>query len=292
MAKPFLKWAGGKSALLPQLIESVPYGIQTYREPFLGGGALFFALHERHQIEEAVLNDQNAELINVYAQVRDSLGWLALELGRLEREYLGAEDRATYYYEVRRTPSVSPLKRAARLIFLNRTCYNGLYRVNRQGEFNVPHGRYEAPRIRDPAGLDNASAALQRATLSNTDFADACAGATQDDFIYFDPPYEPVSATANFTGYTSSAFPWSEQERLRDLAVELSGRGCRVLLSNSSAPRVAELYSDTGFSIRTVETPRRINSKGTGRGFVEEVLLLNFDVRNIGQQPLALTARA
>lgn len=273
MAKPFLKWAGGKTALLPQLLEAAPAQIDTYYEPFLGGGALFFALQSEARFQHAVLSDSNLQLINAYTQVRDHVDDLIYALSVHQRKYLSATDRAEYYYTIRGKRITCDLGGAANLIFLNKTCYNGLYRVNSRGQFNVPHGRYKNPTICDEDHLRAASSALQGVELRVADFAAAPAGAGPGDFVYFDPPYIPLSETSNFTSYTTKEFDSSEQRRLAEIAATLTCQGSQVTLSNSGHPDVASLYMSELFKLNEVEVRRAINSVAKGRGPVREYLI-------------------
>lgn len=273
MAKPFLKWAGGKTALLPELLKAAPKQIETYYEPFLGGGALFFALQAEGRFKNAVLSDSNRELINAYVQVRDNVEGLIRALGVHQRKYRAAEDRAEYYYTIRGKRLTCSLGGAANLIFLNKTCYNGLYRVNSKGGFNVPHGRYTNPTICDEGNLRAVSEALQGVELAVADFAEAPLTAGAGDFVYFDPPYVPLSETAYFTAYTAKEFGPTEQARLAKAAVTLANRGSHVALSNSGHPDVASLYSSDQFELTEVEARRAINSVAKGRGPVREYLI-------------------
>ena len=273
MAKPFLKWAGGKTSLLPELLQAAPEQIETYYEPFVGGGALFFALQAEGRFKRAVLSDSNQELINAYTQVRDNVEGLIKALQVHQRKYRAAEDRAEYYYTIRGKRLTCSLGGAGNLIFLNKTCYNGLYRVNSKGRFNVPHGRYVNPTICDESNLRAVSEALQGVELRVGDFAEVTRRAGEGDFVYFDPPYVPLSETAHFTAYTAANFDVSEQQRLAQSAAWCALRGASVLLSNSAHPDVAELYRQQCFSIKHVEAPRSINSKGEGRGVVREYLI-------------------
>ncbi len=277
LPRPFLKWAGGKQQLLPALLEAVPAAYGRYLEPFIGGGALFFALAQRPLVHSAVLGDANAELVTTYQVVRGDLGRLVRRLRRLERAYLGndADGRAAFYYEMRALSPRDPLGIAARFIFLNKTCYNGLYRVNSRGLFNVPHGRYRAPRIVDEEVLGAASRALAPAEIACRDFEATSAEAGAGDFVYFDPPFHPLSVTSSFTQYTSASFGWADQERLRACIDGLTARGVHVLLSDSPHPRIVELYEDGGYELRRVPARRAINSKGGGRGAIDELLVSN-----------------
>ena len=273
MARPFLKWAGGKTALLPQLLDAAPEQIDTYYEPFLGGGALFFALQAEGRFTRAVLSDSNRELINAYTQVRDNVDGLIRALQVHQHKYRAAEDRAEYYYTIRGKRLTCDLGGAANLIFMNKTGYNGLYRVNSKGHFNVPHGRYQNPTICDEDNLRAASDALQGVKLSVADFAEAPATAAEGDFVYFDPPYVPVSETSYFTSYTATDFGMADQERLAAAASRLAQRGSSVVLSNSGHPNVAAMYRGDCFDLNHVEARRNINSNSAERGVVREYLI-------------------
>ena len=276
MAKPFLKWAGGKGKLAPLIIERAPKRIARYHEPFLGGGAVFFALQEAGLVREASLADSNADLMATYTAVRDDVEGVIAALGELSEAYLSRESsqRGLYYYEVRNQRRLRrPDRKAARLLFLNKTCYNGLYRVNSKGHFNVPHGRYVRPTILDSERLREASASLAGAELRAEDFVDACARAGPGDFVYLDPPYRPLSATSAFTKYTGADFGFADQERLRDTFDDLTARGIPALLSNSSHPEIEELYREYGMD--RVPMGRAINSNGRGRAAIDELLVSN-----------------
>lgn len=278
-ARPFLKWAGGKTQLLPALIERAPRSIDTYYEPFMGGAALFFALAADPEIapRRAVLNDMNPELVVTYTVVRDHLDDLLARLEVLATEYLEADDeaRAAYYYAVREEQPSAPVETAARLIFLNKTCFNGLYRVNRQGRFNVPHGRYKKPNILDRANLEAASLALQNTEITYGDFEAACADAVPGDFVYFDPPFHPLSETASFTAYTEGVFGRDEQLRLKWLMDALRERGVPSMLSNSGHEWVVGAYEGSRFLVERTPARRSINSKGDGRGSIDELVVTN-----------------
>ena len=279
MAKPFLKWAGGKGKLAPLIAERVrreSISIARYHEPFLGGGAVFFALHEAGLAGDASLADSNADLIATYKAVRDDVEGVVAALGERSRQYLARESsqRGLYFYKVRNQRRLRrPDKKAARLLFLNKTCYNGLYRVNSKGYFNVPHGRYVRPTILDAERLREASTTLAGADLRAEDFAEACARAQPGDFVYLDPPYQPLSATSAFTKYTGADFGFADQERLRDTFDELTARGVPALLSNSSHPDIDDLYRD--YEMERVPMGRAINSNGRGRAPIDELLVSN-----------------
>lgn len=261
--RPFLKWVGGKGQLLSQLWPHLPGSFERYHEPFLGGGALFFALRPRR----AFLSDVNRELIDCYIAVRDSIEEVieALRVHRYEQEH---------YYEVRaQNPfALSPPERAARTIFLNRTGFNGLYRVNRSGQFNVPFGRYTNPLICDEANLRACSRVLQDVELCVQDFTLAADQMLSGDLAYFDPPYIPVSSTANFTGYSADGFNTNDQARLARVFGRLVERGVHGLLSNADVPALRQLYAP--FSAATLQATRAVNCDTSRRGKVNELLVL------------------
>lgn len=264
--RPFLKWAGGKSRLIQQYIPYLPKNYKTYYEPFLGGGAVFFYL----QPPRAILTDINDELITTYHCVREQVE----ELICLLQEHKIRHSR-DYYYHVRGNPGSTDLEKAARLIYLNKTCFNGLYRVNSQGKFNVPLGRYKNPNICHEDLLRSASAALSSAEIKHANFVDVLNQATSsDDFVYFDPPYYPVSQTSNFTRYSSYCFDQIQQVQLRDVFVQLAERGVKVMLSNSDCQFIRELYS--GFNIQTILAARAINSNAQKRGKITEILVTSY----------------
>ncbi|MFN0146899.1 MAG: DNA adenine methylase [Dehalococcoidia bacterium] len=277
MTSPFLKWAGGKGKLAARIVQRAPAAFGRYHEPFVGGGAAFFAMYDAGLVTSARLSDSNGELVDCFGMVRDRLDDLVCGLGALAGEYLprDADGRREYYLERRAEAPDDAVARAARLIFLNRTCYNGLYRVNSRGQFNVPHGRYANPRVLDAPGLAAASEALQGAELSCDDFETACAHARAGDFVYLDPPYYPLSATARFTDYTIAAFGPAEHERLRDTFEDLTVRGVHALLSNSDHEAVRGLYDGRGYGLDVVQMSRAINSVGTKRQPVAELLIDN-----------------
>lgn len=261
--RPFIKWAGGKRQLLPQLRRFVPEGFGRYYEPFVGGGALFFELRPA----QAVLTDVNERLIRTYRGVRDDVEQV-IELLRACRH----EEAFFYAQRGLNIDAGSDAEVAAWFIYLNKVGFNGLYRVNRQNRFNVPFGRHKNPTICDEETLRACSAALAGARIETADFAAAVADAEPGDLVYFDPPYVPLSVTANFTSYTSDRFDRAAQERLRDLALALKQRGVHVLLSNSSAPLVRSLYQE-GFETIEVSATRLVNSKVTGRGAITELVI-------------------
>ncbi len=277
MARPFLKWAGGKAKLAPQILAAAPPGIARYVEPFAGAAAVFFAFAESRPRLPALLNDANSELIETFTVLRDEPHTLVAALSSLASAYFAedADGRRDFYYQVRADPGDSPAARAARFIFLNKTCYNGLFRVNASGGFNVPHGRYKNPRILDEQLLGACSDALQHAELRSEDFAATCSAAVPGDFVYLDPPYHPLTATANFTGYTRADFGRADQLRLRDAFESLTARGVAAMLSNSDHEFVRGLYEGLGYRVRTVTMSRAINSRGSARSPIPELLVDN-----------------
>jgi DNA adenine methylase len=262
-ARPFIKFAGGKTSLLPEILPRLPKKIGTYYEPFIGGGAVFFALAAEGRFKEAVIGDANHDLIETYYAIKNDLG----EIVRRLKAHAGKHSEE-YFYKVRAQKGACD---ASRLIYLNRTCFNGLYRVNRKGEFNVPFGKYANPTICDEENLRAVSAALRGVSFLPGDFERSTMRARRGDVVYMDPPYVPASETANFTAYTKGGFGPETQERLRDVAQKLVKRGVHVLLSNSDTPFVRKLYK--GFKIEKVQAPRRVNSKGDKRGNVGELLI-------------------
>jgi DNA adenine methylase len=259
-----LKWAGGKRQLLPEIARHVPSGFRshTYHEPFLGGGAVFFHLRPAR----AVLSDSNQRLIRAYQGLRDDCDRVI----RLLRTYPYEKD---FYLSMRERniDRESDARVAAWLIYLNKTGFNGLYRVNSKNQFNVPFGRYTNPTICDAGNLRACAALLRDTQLVLEDFSTVEKRAKRGDFVYFDPPYVPLSATSYFTAYTSEGFDASSQERLRDVAAELKRRGVHVLISNSDSPEVRHLYRD--FEQEAVSASRQVNSKAEGRGKISELLI-------------------
>lgn len=265
--RPFLKWVGGKTQLLRAFESFLPATWERYFEPFVGGGAMYW----RNGEGAAVLNDFNAELATTYRVVRDEVEALIEALG----EHYYDKD---HYYEVRAwdTESMDDIKRAARMIFLNRTGFNGLYRVNRSGRFNVPFGRYKDPLICDESNLRACSARLKTVELRNEDFEVALADADTGDFVYLDPPYAPVSKSSNFTAYVPGGFGGDEQDRLRNTLKALDRRGVMFMLSNSDAPGLADHYERDGWRVERVYATRAVNSKASRRGKVPELVVRNY----------------
>jgi DNA adenine methylase len=303
--RPFLKWAGGKRQLLPELRRFYPARIPRYFEPFLGSGAVFFDLwRDGHLSDSAVvLSDENADLIGCYLRVRDRTDAVIDALHRLATGHV--RDGRQHYYAVRNdrfnpgrdewrarggTAAAYPAELAAMLIYLNRTGYNGLFRLNAAGEFNVPAGSYDRPKIADELRLRAVAAVLAnpRVTIRHAPFQQIEQDAAANDFVYFDPPYEPLSRTAAFRSYTARGFGATDQERLQGLVISLARRGVRVMLSNSTAPTIGALYETSadahGAGLRAyhVAARRAINSNATRRGTVSELLVTNVADRRLG----------
>ncbi len=290
-AKPFIKWVGGKTQLLDDIRKSLPKDLDkkdniTYVEPFVGGGAvLFWILQEYPNITKAVINDINAELICTYRVIQNDVDALIMELNRLQSEYLplSSDGRKDYFLAQRTTfnsKATTDIQTAALFIFLNRTCFNGLYRVNSKGEFNVPHGKYSNPKICDEATLRADSKLLQKVEILCGDFAQTGQYAGKDVLYYFDPPYRPLTETAAFTSYATGGFDDAEQTRLRDFCDKIAGNDALFIASNSDPKNVDsedrffdKLYEM--FNIKRVSASRMINSKGDGRGAISEIMISN-----------------
>lgn len=273
-AKPFLKWVGGKQKLLSQYNRYFPAKYSRYFEPFVGGGAVFFHLQVTVRLPKgAFLFDRNEELINTYKVVRDNVEELIDSLIIHKKRH-----SKEYYYQIRsldrQNVELSDIERAARTIYLNKTCYNGLYRVNSRGEYNVPMGDYKDPKILYEDVLRSANMALQGVCVAVSDFRSIVDHAQKKDFFYFDPPYDPVSKTANFTSYTAGSFGDEDQRDLAQVFALLTEKGCLCMLSNSHTPFVLELYQK--FRIEIVAASRAINSNPRGRGNIKEVVALNY----------------
>lgn len=273
LTRPFVKWAGGKRLLLHALEPLVPRRIGTYHEPFLGGGALMFALLSSRPGMRCSGSDANADLICAYSAVRDRADDLVSAMRAHESAYLA--DPEAYYYRMRDSRPRGTVQRAARLLFLNRTCYNGLYRVNSRGKFNVPHGKYERPNIVNEKKVRAAGAALRSsgAQVSHGDFARVLDDARRGDFVYFDPPYLPAVPTA-FTAYTNGGFGYDDLRELARVCARLDSRGVRVMVSNTNTRAVSDMFS--GWKARRLESRRMINSEGSGRMGHADMLLTNY----------------
>ncbi len=296
-AKPFLKWAGGKGQLIEQFRNCLPKEviktgkIDKYFEPFVGGGAVFFWLSQEYKIKEAYLYDTNPEIIMAYKSVKSKLSTLIKELHELEKEYYSSnkERRETIYYSKRDEYNEyiskqilnNVIRRTALLIFLNKTCFNGLFRVNSRGLFNVPFGRYERPAICDKVNLSAIHKVLENTHIVCADFGECLKNATSKSFIYFDPPYRPISRTSNFTGYIKDGFNDGDQKRLKDVFDGLDDLGAKVMLSNSDPKNVDQtdnffddLYEK--YHIKRLLATRMINCNASKRGLIKEVLITNY----------------
>jgi DNA adenine methylase len=272
---PFVKWAGGKGQLLSKLDKLIPSQFNRYFEPFLGGGAMFFHLVYDKNMTTAYLSDTNEELIKAFKVVRDSVGELIEVLNQHQKEY--DKNPSEYYYRLR--DEIQPrndVEIAARFIALNKTCFNGLYRVNQNRKFNVPIGEYKKPLICDSSNLKNVCSVLRhsKAEIQSVDYREMLLKAETDDFVYLDPPYKPVSSTSNFTAYTHQGFGDDDQLKLKKTFMELNHKNCKVLLSNSDTPFIRELYPD--YSVKEVKAQRAINSKGSKRTGHKELLIYNY----------------
>ena len=273
LVAPVVKWVGGKRQLLDDLTPLFPKRVSSYCEPFLGGGAVLFKL----QPNIAYVNDINSELIEMYEVIRDNVEELIIAL----EEHTNDEQ---HFYHVRdwdrnkeKYRQLTNVQRAARIIYLNKTCYNGLFRVNNAGEFNTPFGNYKNPNIVNAPTLRAVSTYFRNAqvTFSSVDYAEVLSNVTRGTFVYLDPPYDPVSGTANFTGYTKGGFDHSEQIRLRQCCDELNRRGIKFMLSNSATDFIKDQYAD--YNITIVKAKRAINSNATKRGQVDEVVVRNYE---------------
>lgn len=273
LPKPFIKWVGGKRQLLPELQKRMPDGVNSYFEPFIGGGALMWSL-DKSKYQRIVINDYNPELANLYKVVKEQPEQLLKNLSK-------HRNTESYYYKMRemdRTSSYSrrtPVTKASRFIYLNKTGFNGLYRVNSNGQNNVPFGRYENPCIVETDNIRACSAFLQSVEILNGDFELIRPMLDANSFVYLDPPYAPLSATSSFTGYTDQGFDSGMQLRLKEFCDYIDGIGAKFMLSNSSAPLIYDLYSD--YHIDEVLAKRAVNCKANGRGKVTELVIRNYE---------------
>lgn len=274
LVAPFLKWVGGKRQLMPSIVEHLPQNINDYKyiEPFIGGGAVLFNL----QPKNAIINDFNEELINVYQVIKNNLDELIEDLKKHKNE-------ADYFYSIRSLDrndefkKLTTVQRASRIIFLNKTCFNGLYRVNNAGEFNSPFGRYKNPNIVNEPTLKAVNKFLNNNNIeiNSGDYSEILKQADKKCFVYLDPPYHPISESSNFTGYVQGGWNIYDQIDLKTACDELHKRGVKFLLSNSSADFIKDLYKD--YKITIVKANRAINSNGADRGEVDEVLIRNYE---------------
>jgi len=274
--KPFVKWAGGKRQLIPELTKHLPPKFDTYFEPFLGGGALLFHLLYEKPDLKCQVSDLNPDLILSYVTIRDKIDDLIKSLKNHSDRYF--KDSKSYYYSVREVNPKNQVEKVARLLFLNKTCFNGLYRVNSKGKFNVPLGRYSNPNIVQEENLRAVNQFLlqNKIIIKCQDFSSTVEKAKKGDFVYFDPPYQPVSKTANFTSYTNSNFHFNDLKRLAKVSNQLAKRGVNVLLSNSSSKQVLDLFDTQDWEIVKIEANRAINSDSNKRTGHFELLIKNY----------------
>lgn len=273
--KPIVKWAGGKRQLLPQMLRNLPIKWNTYFEPFAGGSAMIVALRNRGRIGKAVIGDTNPELVNLYREIRGNAEGLLKALKSIpfknEREsYLSARNR---FNEIRGNDE-NRTERSALFLYLNRHCFNGLWRVNSSGEFNVPFGKYSNPSLPGTAEIMGFSKILQDVEIRCSDFETTLSDVHPGDFVYLDPPYEPISRTSSFTSYTSTGFTPSDQRRLRDQCRKLDNLGATFMVSNSFSPSIMELYAE--FTIKKIDAKRSINRDARGRTGMTELLITNY----------------
>ncbi|WP_289242720.1 DNA adenine methylase [uncultured Campylobacter sp.] len=295
LSKPFLKWAGGKGQLLNKFKEIYPQElingeIKIYIEPFVGGGAVLFDILQNYQIEKAYINDINKELINCYRCIKANAEEVIKQLDILEKEYLTSEDRAIYFYKVRDRYNEIQLnahydfEKCADFIFLNKTCFNGLYRVNKDGKFNVPHGKYKNPLICDKENLRSCSNLLQKVEISCGNYEEILEKVGNNTFLYFDPPYRPLIENNSFVSYDKSGFDDNDQIKLAENYKALDDKNCLLMLSNSDPKNINEednFFDDIykGFEIERVFAKRMINSSASKRGDITEIIVMNYKRR-------------
>ena len=274
--RPFVKWAGGKRQLIAELEKNYPKKFDTYFEPFLGGGAVMFNLLAKHPDMKCHVSDLNSDLILAYLAIRDKVTEVIESLENHAKKY--QKNQNQYYYQIRESEPISQIEKVSRLIFLNKTCFNGLYRVNNKGKFNVPLGSYTNPNIVNKENLLTVSKILQSPNLEFfcRDFEQSLHDIKKNDFVYFDPPYQPVSKTANFTSYTNRSFTDDDLERLANLAEKLDSKGCKVLLSNSKSKIVEKSFSSSKWKIKEIQVNRAINSDSKKRTGHYEILIKNY----------------
>jgi len=273
--KPFLKWVGGKNQLLSRFEKLYPVKYGNYFEPFVGGGAVYFSINP----QKAYLNDNNKTLIATYKYIKNDLNKIIPELKKLQKNYYKKDEveREDFYYKIRSKFNdfhKESLKKSACLIFLNKTCYNGMYRENSKGHFNVPFGRYENPKIINEENLIAVSELLKNTNLTSVDFKKSVKRAKRGDFVYFDPPYHPINSTSNFTKYSEKDFLEKEQIRLKKTFDDLSKKGVLVMLSNSNTNFISKLYKD--YKRIVVTANRMVNCKSDGKGKIKELVILNY----------------
>lgn len=274
--KPFVKWAGGKRQLIPILNENLPKSFGTYYEPFLGGGALLFHILTERDGQKCSISDLNSDLVLAYTTIRNRIDELISSLKSHEKNY--QKNSKSYYYLIRESNPRSEIEKTSRLLFLNRTCFNGLYRVNSKGKFNVPLGRYTNPNIVNEDNLRSVSDILQssKVSIKCRDFEAVLRDAKKGDLVYFDPPYQPVSETANFTSYTNRDFTIDDLDRLAKLCKKLDSKGCKVMLSNSDSKEVEDVFSGKSWKVNKIQANRAINSNSKKRTGHFELLIKNY----------------
>jgi DNA adenine methylase len=297
VARPFLKWVGGKTQLLSHIDLNLPAQLKTgrlaYFEPFLGGGSVFFHVAHRYPLERFIISDNNSDLILAYRTVQKHVNALIDVLSEIQSRFwdLSVSKRSELYYATRDAFNASrddrsedpafKIERTAQLIFLNKTCFNGLYRVNAKGGFNVAFGRYDRPPICDPSNLLACSSVLQRANILLCDFGDVLDAVRGESFVYLDPPYRPISATSNFTSYSASTFSGADQERLAEYCIDLDKQGSLLMISNSDPKNIdpTDRYFEQTyprFRITTLSANRMVNCKADRRGKISELLITNY----------------
>jgi len=274
--KPFVKWAGGKRQLIPILSENLPQTMGTYFEPFLGGGALLFHILSERNGQICGISDLNSDLVLTYITIRDKPDELINSLKNHAKCY--QKNSKSYYYSIRESNPRSAVEKTSRLLFLNKTCFNGLYRVNKKGKFNVPLGRYTNPNIVNEENIRSVSQVLQsrKVSIKCSDFESVLGEAKKDDLVYFDPPYQPVSNTANFTSYTHKSFTFDDLKRLAKLCLKLDSKGCKVMLSNSNSQEVADMFAAKQWRLKKIKANRSINSNSKKRTGHFELLIKNY----------------
>ncbi len=294
--RPFVKWAGGKGSLIPQLNNFYPYElkngiIERYIEPFVGGGAVLIDILQKYDIQEVYAFDINIDLINSYNVIKNNIEELITNLKQMETEYLqlGQEERKNYFYNIRDEynnyeleENEQNVQRAAQFIYLNRTCFNGLYRVNKNGKFNVPVGSYKNPTICDEQNLRQLSQLIQNVQFQYGDYSRSMEYVTENTFIYFDPPYRPLNVTSGFTSYTKEDFNDDNQRELATFYGELNEKNAKLMLSNSDPKNInkEDTFFDNiyqGFNINQIQASRMINANSNGRGKISEILVTNYD---------------
>lgn len=294
--RPFVKWAGGKGSLIPQLNNFYPYElkngiIERYIEPFVGGGAVLIDILQKYDIQEVYAFDINIDLINSYNVIKNNVEELITNLKQIETEYLqlGQEERKNYFYNIRDEynnyeleENEQNVQRAAQFIYLNRTCFNGLYRVNKNGKFNVPVGSYKNPTICDEENLRQLSQLIQNVQFQYGDYSRSMEYVTKNTFVYFDPPYRPLNVTSGFTSYTKEDFNDDNQRELARFYGELNVHNAKLMLSNSNPKNInkEDTFFDNiyqGFNINQIQASRMINANSNGRGKISEILVTNYD---------------